>query len=112
MADKSLFQPKIVLIYNMARLGLMHAKRNCNFCHCRMSLTYQPRQGLVVPYKDGIPSDYHFEYVWQCNFCFRTTNLNKYNMLANINLSSLDWTARMMERGIFRSCRPATRFTG
>ena len=36
--DNILIQPQIVLIYNLARLGIIHARRSCKFCNQPMML--------------------------------------------------------------------------
>jgi len=37
--DQSILQPKIALLYNFAKMGLIHARRFCEFCNMPMKLT-------------------------------------------------------------------------
>ena len=82
--------PKIILIYNLAKMGLIARRRSCQFCNNQMIVT-----------RDCGLHEGHFwkEYYWKCARCMLQADINEGTMFKCINGSYLDMILEICARG-------------
>jgi hypothetical protein len=82
--DPGIRKPTIEIIYRLAKHGLVHARRWCDFCGHRMRLI---RTNL----------DY-FGYVWVCPICFEGKRITASTPMNTINILVFDYAVSMFAR--------------
>ena len=85
--------PKILLIYNLAKMGLIPGNRNCPFCNNRMLLTHS-----IYDYKQ-----FWKEYVWKCSLCLWESEMHHATMFRGMDGNTLEMVLTLLDKGIDRS---------
>jgi hypothetical protein len=88
--DKTYNPPVIDIIANYAMAGLLHGRRNCQFCLAQMRII-----------KAEIKNDFDIGYVWVCPRCFKPCNITEYTPLHSMNLKMFNLCLSLFARGFF-----------
>ena len=78
--DSELIQHPMLIIYNLAKLGLIHPKRKCRFCNQQM------RFGS---YMSGVERD-KLDYLWRCPLCCCTQSVLSHSIMLYHSFAGLD----------------------
>ena len=76
MNPLNILKPKIQVIYDMMRHGLLHPRRYCTFCTGEMRLKYSVCE--------------MYEYIWVCPCCFGNVRLTQSTPMLGLNFIKFD----------------------
>ena len=82
--DSNVRKPAIDIIYSFAKAGLVHPRRWCAFCNCRMR--------LIVTKRDYVG------YVWVCPICYDGRRVTQSTPLCSYNPILFDFSLQMWLR--------------
>ena len=76
MNPLNILKPKIQVIYDMMRHGLIHPRRYCTFCTHEMRIIYNITE--------------LYEYLWACPMCFKQERITHSTPMLGLNFVKFD----------------------